>query len=124
MGSCVQKKAHKPWIWIAMDANTRQILAFHDGDRRRESAKELWAKIPWVYREEAAFHTDQYDAYQGVILAERHKAITKKARNTNHLERFHNTLRQRLSRLVRDTLSCSKQTGPSHRCHHVCHLSR
>jgi insertion element IS1 protein InsB len=53
-------------------------------------------------------HTDQYDAYHGVIPAERHKAITKKARKTNHIERFNNTLRQRVSRLVRETLSFSK----------------
>ena len=47
--------------------------------------------------------------YKGVSPAERHKAITKKARKTNHIERFNNTLRQRLSRLVRDTLSFSKK---------------
>jgi IS1 family transposase len=46
---------------------------------------------------------------KGVIPAERHKAITKQARNTSHNERFNNTLRQRLSRLVRDTLSFSKK---------------
>jgi hypothetical protein len=28
---------------------------------------------------------------------------------TNHLERLNNTLRQRVSRLVREALSCSKQ---------------
>jgi insertion element IS1 protein InsB len=44
-----------------------------------------------------------------VIPAERHRAITKKARNTNHIERFHNTLRQRISRLVRETLSFSEK---------------
>jgi IS1 family transposase len=44
-----------------------------------------------VYREQATFHTDQYDAYTGVIPVERHKAITKKARKTNHIERFNNT---------------------------------
>jgi insertion element IS1 protein InsB len=46
MASFVQKKANKPWIWIAMDARTRQVLAFHVGDRSRKSAKRLWAKIP------------------------------------------------------------------------------
>jgi IS1 family transposase len=30
-------------------------------------------------------------------------------RKTNHLERFNNTLRQRVSRLVRETLSFSKK---------------
>jgi insertion element IS1 protein InsB len=56
--SFVQKKANKQWIWIAMDARTRQVIAFHVGDRSRDSAKELWAKIPLVYREQAIFHTD------------------------------------------------------------------
>jgi insertion element IS1 protein InsB len=109
MWSFVEKKANKQWLWIAMDATTRQIIAFHVGDRSRDSAKELWAKIPEVYREQATFHTDQYEAYKGVIPADRHKAITKKARKTNHIERFNNTLRQRVSRLVRETLSFSKK---------------
>ena len=99
--SFVQRKANRPWMWIAMDATTRQIMAFHVGDRSRDRAKELWAKIPVVYREQATFHTDQYDAYQSVIPVARHKAITKKARKTNHIERFNNTLRQRVARLVR-----------------------
>lgn len=82
MWSFVQKKAYKQWIWIAMDAKTRQIMAFHVGDRSRDSAKQLWAKIPLAYREQATFHTDQYEAYQSVIPAPRHKAITKHARKT------------------------------------------
>jgi insertion element IS1 protein InsB len=44
-----------------------------------------------------------------VIPPSQHKAITKQARKTNHVERFNNTLRQRMSRLVRDTLSFSKK---------------
>jgi insertion element IS1 protein InsB len=79
------------------------------GDRSRESAKGLWAKIPLVYCEQATFHMDQYEAYQGVIPPAQHKAITKKARKTNHVERFNNTLRQRVSRFVRETLSFSKK---------------
>jgi len=108
MWSFVQKKANKQWIWIAMDAKTRQIIAFHVGDRSHDSGKALWANLPLVYREQATFHTDQYEVYKGVIPAEQHRAITKKARKTNHIERFNNTLRQRVSRLVRETLSFSK----------------
>ena len=103
------KKANEQWIWLAMDRATRQIIAFHVGDRSRQSAEQLWANLPAVYREQATFYTDQYVAYEGVIPAERHKAITKKARLTNHIERFNNTLRQRVSRLVRATLSFSKK---------------
>jgi insertion element IS1 protein InsB len=109
MWSFVQKKANKQWIWIAMDAKTRQIMAFHVGDRSRGSAKELWANIPLGYREQATFHTDQYDAYTGLIPAEWHKAMTKKARKTHHIERFNHTLRQRIARLVRETLAFSKK---------------
>ena len=97
-----------------MDARTRQVIAFHVGDRSRESARQLWAQIPWVYRAQATFHTDQYDAYSGVIPAERHKAITKHARKTNYIERFNNPLRQRVARLVRETLSFSKKLA-----HHI-----
>jgi hypothetical protein len=43
-----------------MDAATRQRMAFHVGDRRRDSANELWAKILGVYREQATLQTDQY----------------------------------------------------------------
>jgi insertion element IS1 protein InsB len=104
----LQKKTNPHWVWIAMDKQTRQIIAFHAGDRSRGSAKQLWAKIPAVYRERATFYTDQYAAYIGVIPAAQHRAITKHARKTNHIERFNNTLRQRVSRLVRSTLAFSK----------------
>ena len=113
MWSFVGKRANKQWIWIAMDARTRQVIAFV-GDRSRESARQLWAKIPWVYRAQATFHTDQYDAYSDVIPAKQHKAITKHTRRTNHIERFNNPLRQRVSRLVRETLSFSKKLA-----HHI-----
>jgi insertion element IS1 protein InsB len=107
--SFVQKKAIPQWVWIAMDKQTRQIIAFHVGDRSQDSAKQLWANIPEVYRKRATFYTDQYAAYTGVIPTAQHKAITKSARKTNHLERFNNTLRQRVSRLVRSTLAFSKK---------------
>jgi hypothetical protein len=47
--------------------------------------------------------------YLGVIPAAQHRAISKRARLTNHIERFNNTLRQRVSRLVREALSFSKK---------------
>ena len=52
---------------------------------------------------------DRYVVYAGVIPAVQHKAIHKLARKTNHVERFNNTLRQRVSHLVRETLSFSKK---------------
>jgi insertion element IS1 protein InsB len=114
MASFVQKKANKQWIWIAMDATSRQVIAFHVGDRSRRSAKRLWAKIPEAYRQHATFYTDQYVVYEDVIPAAQHRAISKLARKTNHIERFNNTLRQRVSRLVTNGVSFL-QTKLSHR---------
>jgi len=109
MSSFVQKKANKPWIGIAMDAKSRQVIAFHVGNRSRKSAKQLWAKIPEAYRQYATLYTDQDVVYIGVIPSAPHKAISKLARKTHHIERFNNTLRQRVSRLVREAWSFSKK---------------
>ena len=108
MASCVQKKANKPWIWLAMDAKSRQIIGLHVGDRRRKSARKLWANMPTASRRLATFYPDQYVVYVGVIPAAQHQPIGKLARKTHHIERFNNTLRQRVSRLVRSALSFSK----------------
>ena len=61
MWSFVEKKANKQWIWLAMDAKTRQVMAFHISDRSRESGAQLWAKIPEVYQQQATFYTDLYE---------------------------------------------------------------
>jgi insertion element IS1 protein InsB len=47
--------------------------------------------------------------YEGVIPAAQHRAISKSARKTNHIERFNNALRQRVSRLVHEAFSFSKK---------------
>jgi insertion element IS1 protein InsB len=54
-------------------------------------------------REQATFCRDGYETFTAVIPAAQHKAIAEPVRKTNHLERFNNTLRQRVSRLGRDT---------------------
>jgi insertion element IS1 protein InsB len=92
-----------------MDAKIRQVIAFHVGDRSRGSAKRLWAKIPEAYRQRAIFYTDQYVVCEGVIPATQHRAISKLACKTNHIERFNNTLRQRVLHLVCEALSFSRK---------------
>jgi insertion element IS1 protein InsB len=77
MASFVKKKAYKQWIWMAMDAMSRQVIALYVGDRSRRSAKHLWAKMPEAYRQHAIFSTDQYVVYEGVIPAAQHREISK-----------------------------------------------
>ena len=92
-----------------MDVKTKQVLAFYVGDRSKRSARKLWKAIPEVYKKTAVFYTDQYESYPGVIPADQHRALSKQLRKTNHIERLNGTLRQRISRLVRATLSFSKK---------------
>jgi hypothetical protein len=40
MWSFVGSKKNKQWVWIAMDAKSMQIIAFHVGGRSQESAKK------------------------------------------------------------------------------------
>ena len=107
--SFVGQKENRQGVWIALDATTRQVIAFHVGDRSGQSAQTLWEKMPTEYQEQAMFYTDQYAVYTGIIPSAQHRAISKLARKTNHVERFNCTLRQRVSRLVRATLSFSKK---------------
>lgn len=109
LGSVVQTQANTPWIWLAMATTTRQRMALPVGDRRRGSAQTLWAKLPAVSQQHATFPTDPYDVSNGLMPAERHNAITKQARQTHHIEPFTNTLRPRLARLGRATLSFSQK---------------
>ena len=53
-------------------------------------------------------YTDFWETYKTVIPSSRHRPVSKSSGETNHIERLNNTLRQRISRLVRKSLSFSK----------------
>jgi len=53
-------------------------------------------------------YSDFWRADQAVIPDEQHIAVGKETGQTAHVERWNNTLRQRLGRFVRKTLSFSK----------------
>jgi insertion element IS1 protein InsB len=105
----VQQKANQQWSGMAMDATPRHVMAFYLGARRRRRAKRLWAKIPHVDRQPATFDTEPSVVYEGGIPAAQHQASSTRARHANHLERFNHPVRQRVSRLGRETCSCSKK---------------
>ena len=107
--SFVDSKGNQKWIWLAMDRRTREIVGVYVGDRSQQGARGLWNSLPSVYRQSAVCYTDFWASYQNVIPQERHRAVSKASGKTNHVERFNNTMRQRISRLVRETLSFSKK---------------
>ena len=73
----------------------------------KKTCRKLWEAIPEAYRA-AHCYSDFWKAYSAVIPAEQHTAVGLRSGHTAHVERFNCTLRQRLARLVRQTLSFSK----------------
>ncbi|MEG4574541.1 IS1 family transposase [Microcoleus sp. N3A4] len=107
--SFVDSKQNKQWVWLAMDRETREIIGVYIGARSEEGAKQLWNSLPPVYRQCAVCYTDFWAAYACIFPSLRHQPVGKESGKTNHIERFNNTLRQRVSRIVRKTLSFSKK---------------
>ncbi len=113
--SFVLKRANKRWIWIALCRATRQVVAYIIGDRSQATCQQLWERIPSAYRQ-AHCYSDFWEAYQLVIPKEQLTSVGKETGQTAHVERWNNTLRQRLARFVRKTLSFSK----SEAMHEIC----
>lgn len=113
--SFVYEKRRKRWIWLALCRRTRQVVAYAVGNRDEQSCQKLWECIPESYRE-GLFYSDFWESCQKVFPEYRHRAVGKQSGETSHVERWNCTLRQRLGRFVRKTLSFSK----SEQMHEIC----
>lgn len=105
--SFVFSKDNKQWLWLALCRRTRQIVSYFIGKRNKASCLALWQSIPEEYRNCKSF-SDYWESYSLVFSPETHTCVGKESGQTAHIERFNNTLRQRLARYVRKTLSFSK----------------
>ena len=111
MRSSVGNRNAEKWVWPAIDADTKEIVGCHIGSRDRDGAERLRKSLPPVYRRCAVCYTDFWSSYKGVLPSERHRPVPEQSGKTDYIERFNNTVRQRISRLVRKTLSFSEKIG-------------
>ena len=65
------------WIWLALDATTRQVVAMHAGGRSEKDAKAFWAEVPEPYASGCDIYTDEWEAYRGAVPEEIHFAVKK-----------------------------------------------
>jgi IS1 family transposase len=108
--SFVDDKGNKQWVWLAIDAKTREVIGCHIGDRSLKSAQALWDSLQAV----SIANVPRFIPTIGKPMLrfyarKRHKSVGKESGLTSYIERLNNTLRQRVSRLVRKTLSFSKK---------------
>jgi len=126
--SFVGHKKNRVWLWFVLCRRTRQIVAWMWGERDALTAQDVWAKVPAQYKHCRCFDlssivwrrkmrsshnrgkisfADGLEAYAHAIPPDQLHQQTQK-QHTNHEERFNATLRGRVGRLVRKTLSFSK----------------
>jgi IS1 family transposase len=97
MWSFVGDKGNKQWIWLAIDVLTKEVVGVYIGQRDKDGTRGLWNSLPPVYRQCAVSYTDFWSAYGIVFPKKRHRAVRKDTGQTNYIERFNNTMRQRIS---------------------------
>lgn len=107
MWSFVGHKGNVWWLWLALCRRTRRIIGYWLGGRDEWAARQFWQHLPLAWRALPAY-TDRWKAYPKVIPADQHRPSSKREGQTNHIERCNCTLRQRLARFTRKTLSFSK----------------
>ena len=102
--SFVGNKQNDYWVWVALCSRTRQILAFVLGKRDYYSCRQLRQSIPRSYQN-SQYYSDKFRPYKHCFAKSQLRQVNKDSGLTNHLERWNNTLRQRIGRFVRKTLS-------------------
>ena len=105
--SFVRRRDNKRWLWTALCRRTRQIVAWVSGDHSAKTCRRLWRLIPEGYKVCHTF-SDFWDAYAKVFPKKTHRMVGKASGQTCHMERWNCTLRQKMARFVRETLSFSK----------------
>jgi len=74
--SFVFRRKDKVWVWIAMNRETREIVASARGDRTENTCRILWDRAPSAYKEAIVF-SDYWSAYQAVIPSEQQRPMGK-----------------------------------------------
>jgi IS1 family transposase len=111
--SYVRCKKQQRWLWTVISRKTRQIIAYVIGDRSLKTFKKLIRKISSCYLSLPSF-SDFWECYKTLESKGNHQCVGKETGETCHMERWNCTLRQRISRYVRKTLSFSKKDSYHH----------
>jgi len=104
--SFVYSKEYRVWVWIALCRRTKQVVAYHLGNRDKESFYVFYHKLPIDYAN-CLSTSDGFEVYKDLKIYG-HSMGKKKEGRTSQVEAFNTVLRQRIARLVRRTCAFSK----------------
>ena len=103
----VLKKDQPRWLWAALCRRTRQMVAFVIGERRKTTCQRLWTAVPDGDKQ-CQTSSDFSLTSRHVFLEASHHGVGKETGETAQRARWNTTLRQRMSRSVRQTFSFSR----------------
>ena len=103
MWSFVFSKANQRWLWLALDHQTGQVLAYTFG-KRKDEVFQTFQKLLEPFSI-TIFYTDDWGSYSRNIPWDSH-IIGKK--NTQTIERKNLSLQTHIKRLCRKTICFSK----------------
>lgn len=106
MWTFVQKRDNKVWLWLALCRLIKQIIGYQLGSRDAPTCQLFKDHIAPAYQN-VATSSDTWAAYDKVFDKNTYESGRHRGQ-TNHIERFNATIRARIGRLVRKTLSFSK----------------
>ena len=117
--SFVDDKGNEQWVWLALDVETLEIGLLHWRPLRgvRSGALAIITRGQGSIDNVQSVERDFWVSYSVALPSKRQmpsatlreRAVGKESGLTRYIELFNNTLRQRVSRLVRKTLSFSKK---------------
>src|SRR5262249_172421 len=87
---------------------TRQIVGYWLGTDRSAASCQLFRDSIAPSYQGCQTVSDFLESYPVIFPAETHQCVGKETGETNHIERWNLTLRQRIARFCRKTLSFSK----------------
>ena len=109
--TCIGHKQNRVWVAYAWERKERRVVAMRIGRRSKRHLRPLIDTL--LLADARRIRTDGLDIYRSLIPHRIHRALRF---GTNGIERMNLTLRTRLKRLARRTISYSKSTAMLHAC--------
>jgi insertion element IS1 protein InsB len=85
-------------------------VALPNGDHSEATCRALWERVPKAYRQCRSF-SDFWKTSAAVLPEKTHRSVGKETGQTAHMERWNNTLRQRVGASSARPFPSPRKTG-------------